>query len=319
MVYMRGTAVGSGTAGFSFVWVDRDGGEEPVPLPVRLYQDPRVSPDGGRLAVSVVDIETRLSDIWAYDLATGAGLRLTQEGDNLLPRWTPDGERVLFSQVESPNVRNLYRVRADGSGAAERLTTSEEDQGLISISPDGETVIYTRVIDSATWDIMSVLLDGDAEPQPVVTGPFRQGSGELSPDGRWLAYRSDEAGEFEIYLQPYPGPGPKTPVSIGGGKWPMWAPDGRAVFYENDGSLMMRTIETEPAVRLGSPEVVFDLGGYELGAEGLRRQFDVAANGERFLLLQPQIDGPLDADAPPPRLTVVLNWFEELKRLVPVP
>ena len=165
---------------------------------------------------------------------------------------------------------------------------------------------------------MSVPLDGGAEPQPVVTGPFRQGSGELSPNGRWLAYRSDEAGQFEIYVQPYPGPGPKIPISIGGWTWPIWAPDGRAVFYGSDGSLMRRTIETEPEVRLGSPEVLFDLGGYELGAADLRRQFDVAANGERFLLLQAQAAGQLDADAPPPRITVVLNWFEELKRLVPV-
>ena len=149
LVYMGGAAMSFGAAGDAFVWVDRDGGEELVPLLLRQYQDPSVSPDGSRLVVSAVDIETGVADIWVYDLTTGAGFRLTREGDNTLPRWTPDAEHVMFSRAVS-GVRNLYRVRADGSSAAEGIVTSEEDQGLVSVSPDGQMAVYTRVIDATT-------------------------------------------------------------------------------------------------------------------------------------------------------------------------
>ena len=321
LVYVSGAATGIEATVWALVWSNRDGADEPLPLPPRRFSDPRVSPEGSRVAVTVFDPDGGGRDIWIYDLTSGAGLRMTREGDNSLPRWTSDGEHVVFSW-NAGGRRNLYRVRADGSSAAERLTTSEQDQGLISLSPDGQTAIFTDTdvaADATSWHIMSVRLDGGAEPQPVVTGPFRQGSGELSPDGRWLAYRSDEAGQFEIYVQPYPGPGPKTPISIGGGNWPSWAPDGQAVFYESEGSLMRRTFDTEPTVQLGSPEVVLDLRGYVLGREGLRRQFDVAADGERFLLRKAPVAASSLDQTVTARLTVVTGWTHELLERVPVP
>ena len=322
LVYVSGAATGVEAPVSALVWGSRDGGDEPLQLPPRLFTDPRVSPEGSRVAVTVFDTEGGDRDIWVYDLASGAGLRLTREGDNSLPRWTSDGEHVVFSRTVTAGNRNLYRVRADGSSAAERLTTTEQDQGLISLSPDGQTAIFTdtNVADAAaTWHIMSARLDTNAEPQPVVTGPFRQASGELSPDGRWLAYRSDEAGRFEIYVQPYPGPGPKIPLSINGGNWPMWAPDGQAVFYVSEESLMRRTFDPEPTVQLGSPEVVLDLRGYALGGERFRRQFDVAPDGERFLLRKAPVAASSPDETAAARLTVVTGWTRELLERVPVP
>ena len=264
----------------------------------------------GRL-VTVVDPNfLGAGDLGVYDVATGAGIRLTQEGTDSVPLWTPDNEYVVFSRHVStfPSVRNLYRVRADGSDAPERLTTGDVDQALLSLSPEGDLYIVTNPT-GATSDITSVRLDGDAELEPVVSGPFQQGSGELSPDGHWLAYRSDETGQLEVYVQPYPGPGPKTPVSIGGGRWPMWAPDRLALFYESAGRLLVRPVDTDPTLRLGRPEVLLDLSGYELGTERDRRQFDIAPEGDRFLMMKverAQID-------------LVLNWTQELLERVPVP
>ena len=304
-------SIPAGEGGSSpLVWVDRDGREQPLPLPAGSYTDARVSSDGSRL-VTVVDPNfLGAGDLGVYDVATGAGIRLTQEGADRMPLWTPDNEYVVFSrQVStSPFVQNLYRVRADGSDAPERLTTGDVDQQLVSLSPEGDLSIVTSVT-GPTVDITSVRLDGDAKVEPVVSGPFAQRSGELSPDGHWLAYESDETGQLEVYVQPYPGPGPKTPVSIGGGRWPMWAPDGLALFYESAGRLLVRPVDTDPTLRLGRPEVLLDLSGYELGTERDRRQFDIAPEGDRFLMMKverAQID-------------LVLNWTQELLERVPVP
>ena len=319
LVYLSGAAREVDfLAASSLVWVDREGGEEPVPLPlplpVRTYLDPHVSPEGGRVAVVAA------GDLWAYDLATGAGLQLTQDVVVGQPAWTPDGEHVVFSASDRPaGARNLYRVRADGSGDVERVTTSGEDQALHQVSPDGERLVYTKLDAGTEWELMTVPLLAAGEPRPLVTGPLRQAGGTVAPDGRWLAYRSDETGQFEIYAQPYPGPGPKTPVSIGGGTWSVWAPDGRTLFYESAGRLMARSVDTEPTLGLGSPEVVLDLSGYSLGLEVGPIQFDVSPEGDRFLLKKPvETDRASSDDGAAVRLTVVENWFEELKRLVPI-
>ena len=212
LVYVSG-----GPAGVTrtLVWVDRDGREEQLPLPPRTYQTPRASPDGTRLAVAVREQEG--TALWVYDVASAGGLRLTEEAaDANLPLWMPDGDRLVFGWTRGNLTRDIYWVSADGSDAPERLTTSDTFDSPTSLTPDGSAVVFVRIY-SDRREICHAPIDGSREPAPVVQGGLvNRGNPQVSPDGRWLAYRADQSGQMEIYVQPYPGPGPTVPVSIGG-------------------------------------------------------------------------------------------------------
>ena len=308
LVYIGGPAGGSGVR--SFVWVDRDGREEPLPLPPRAYATPRLSPDGTRLAVTVID--QGQGALWVYDVVSARGLRLTQEANVRLPVWTPDQQRVVFAwNVEGTN--ELYWVPPDGSGQAERLTTSAFTAAPTSVTPDGDTVLFTRIITSERYEIWEVPLDGEQTPRPVLQGEFIRGNAEVSPDGRWLAYRSNESGQMEIYLQPYPGPGPTVPVSIGGGDHVIWSHDGSELFYRLGTRVMAVSVTANGTV--GTPTELF--GGNYYARPGFGRLYHVAPDG-RFLMLKSG-DAQATDTATPPQITVVLNWFKELEARVPLP
>ncbi len=327
LVYARGSsaAIVTGPEARRLVWVDRQGQEQPLPTPERFFRYPRVSPDGQRVAVVVGtgNAESANVDLWVYDVETGAGLRLTYEGVNRLPIWTSDGQYVVFSStMDAPPPDgltggwwgNVYRVPADGSGPPERLTTSDDSQALTAVTPDGQTMLYTKIIDNpGRWDITRVSARSDDAPEPVVSGPFQQGSGALSPDGRWLAYRSDETGQFEVYVQPYPGPGPKTPVSVGGGRGTVWAQDGSELFFRVQNRVVAVEVEHEPTFSAGAARTVLD-GPYIAADSADGRQYHVAPDG-RFLMLKPA--NISDDAGVPDQFVAVLNWFEELTERVP--
>ena len=311
LVYALGEV---GGAVRTMVWVDGEGLETALPLPARPYRDPRLSPDGRRVAVRVAD-ESR-NDLWVFDVQSAAGLRLTNEASVGAPIWTPDGERIIFTwNKEPPNA--LFWIPADGSGEAERLTTPDAVGGDFptSVSPDGQAVVFVRLLDVGHRELWQVPLDGERTPQPVVQGEFSRGNAALSPDGQWLAYRSNQSGAVEVYLQPYPGPGSTTPVSIGGGDSPVWSHDGRELFYRVGNRMMVVEVETEPTLRVNPPEELWEEPYYNLPLGVGVRQYHVAPDG-RFLMMRQ--GAVTDDDTALPELVVVLNWFEELKARVPV-
>ncbi len=165
--------------------------------------------------------------------------RLTFEGANFIAIWTPDGKRLTFGSTRAGGSVNLYWKPADGSGTAERLTTSENVQVLNSWSPDGQMLAF-----QASGGIWVFPLEGERKPRPFLQTPFYDGGARFSPDGRWLAYVSDESGRFEIYVQPFPGPGGKWQISNGGGIEPVWAKNGRELFYRNGDRMMDVEITT---------------------------------------------------------------------------
>ncbi len=320
MVYLPGEAAGAATSGArrSLVWVDEDGAEEPLPLPARQYAGPRLSPDGTRLAVAVSDGEAWA--LWVYDVASGAALRLTQAGgsQNMLPIWTPDGSRIFYRSIDAPNSPgNLYSIPSDGSGGPQRITNVDNaDDNPTSISPDGTTVIFIRVLDSGPnrrVEIMAVAADGSGEARPILQGDFNFGNAALSPDGRWLAYRSNESGQYEVYLQPFPGPGAKTPVSIGGGSWAVWSSDGSTIYYQAGGRFMAADVTSGAPARVGRPRELFpDTAYFRPPGGGGARQYHVAPDG-RLLLIR-RVQAATNDNA---HLVVVENWLDELERLVP--
>ena len=204
----------------------------------------------------------------------------------------------------------MFWQRADGSGGLERLTTSEYTHGPMSWSPDGQLLAFVEVNPTTGYDIW-VLRLGDRKAQPFLRTPFNESVPQFSPDGRWLAYISNESGPWEIYVQPYPGPGGKWQISTEGGTEPVWNPNGRELFYRSSDKMMAVEITTQPSFSAGKPRVLFE-GRYE-PTPATFPDYDITPDGQRFLMLKPAEAG----EAAPTQINVVLNWFEELKRRVP--
>jgi Tol biopolymer transport system component len=287
------------------VWVDRTGREEPLPAPVRAYVAamPRLSPDGRRLAVGTDN------QIWLYDIARETPTRFTYEGaTNQYAVWAPDGQRLAFASTKD-GVLNIYWQRADGSGGLERLTNRELAQIPHSFSPDGQWLAYTEIDPTGASDIW-VLHLSDGKAQPVLTTPFIEGAPQFSPDGHWLAYVSNETGRFEVYAQAYPGPGGKHQVSADGGIEPMWNPKGGELFYRDGDRMMAVDITTQPTFSAGTPRILFER--HYMATSGTVPAYSVAADGQRFIFVKDD-----EKATPITQISVVENWYEELKQRVP--
>ena len=312
LAYVSGAAAGALGENFVPVWADRLGNEEPLDLPPATYSRPKLSPDGNHLAVTIG--EQGQYSLWVYELATGRGLRLSEEGSISGPVWTPDGERIVFSQFSNGN-RDLYWVAADGSGEVESLIASEENDQPAAVTPDGRTLIFSRDFGGGRVEVWTVPLDGERLPALVHESGQRLPN-NLSRDGHWLAYDSNESGRREVYVEPYPGPGPKVPVSIGGGADARWSPDGAQLYYRRGTDMMAVDVTTDGGTfRVASPTLLFPAPSVGLSRLTSSRQYDVASDGQ-FLLLK----SPLSTiQGVSPSVVLVQNWFEELKERVPTP
>jgi serine/threonine-protein kinase len=286
----------------TLVWVNRHGKAEPANAPRRPYQIPRISPDG--LQVAVVTSGPKF-DIWVHTLARGDANKLITDGSSQFPIWTPDGRRLTYRATRA-GTRNLFWSVADGGGTEERLTSAGDLPG--SWSPDGQVLLFTE--QTETRDILALKLS-DRSTQPFLRTRFSEGAPRFSPDGRWVAYLSDESGRLESYVRPYPGPGRKWQISTDGATEPLWNPNGRELFYRNGNKVMVVDIATDPVFTVGKPALLFT-GDYLHSSTG-DPNYDVSRDGQRFLMVQPSAR----ENATPTQIIVVLNWHEELKRLVP--
>jgi len=306
LVYVTGGS--SDLGGRTLVWVDRDGNEEALAAEARPYVQPRISPDGDRLAVAIRDQE---NDIWIWHFARETLTRLTfSPGVDAYPVWTPNGTQVAFGSQRDANV-DLYWKAADGTGMVERLTESENQPVPYAFTPDGSQLVF-RETGEQGFNLGVLSLEDSSEP--LLATEFSERNGEISPDGRWLAYESNASGQYEIYVRPFPNvEDGQWPISSGGGTRPLWSRDGRELFYLAPGArLMAVSVETETDFVAGNAEEVF--GGYFSG-EGVSggRTYDISPDGERFLMIKESAGGDSA------EFILVQNWFEELKRLVPTP
>ena len=311
LVYVMGAGTGAGSQR-SLVWVDRAGREEPLETPVLAYQRPRVSPDGTRVAVDVDDPEG--ADIWIHDLTRGTETRLTTDpAEDSAPLWTPDGDRVVFTS-DRDGLEALFWKLVDTPGEAERLMSGSEGRGAIepdAWSADGQTLLFRWVTQRPAIALLS--MEGERTSELLLASQFRNAAPAISPDGGWLAYHSDETGQNEVYVQRYPALGGRQAISTDGGQQPLWSPDGQELFYRGPRGMMVVPVETEPTFRAGDPEVLFDQQYYVRRSD---RTYDLAPDG-RFLMVKASA-GIDDADGPATQIILVQNWFEELKRLVPI-
>ena len=305
LVYRAGGVV---AAQNRLVWVSRNGTEQPLAAIERSYNRPRISPDGRWVAVETLE---QGRQIWLYDLARDTFTRLTFEGsENRDATWTPDGKRVaLDSNRAGP--RNIFWQLADGSGGAERLTTSEYTQFPNAVSADGQLLVFSEIHPATSYDIWVLPLSGPSpssrKAQPFLRTRAEESGPRFSPDGHWLAYTSDETGRREVYVQPYPGPGGKWLISTEGGREAVWNRNGRELFYRNGDKMMAVDITTRPAFSAGKPRLLFE--GRYVPAAPTAPQYDVTSDGQRFLMLK-----PIEQETSAPQISVVVNWIADLER-----
>ncbi len=303
LVYAPGVDIGRSIP----AWVDRQGIVEPLPMPAQIYGTFKLSPDGKRLAILVRELQ---SNVYVYDVARGTGTRLTLEGDNYYPIWTPDGKRVAFCcRREGEENWNLFWALADGSSEAELLCSSKSKLAPCSWSSDSKRLAGYELHPTKRARSWVLTLEDQRELKPLLGTEFTEVFPAFSPDGRWIAHQSDRDGKLQIYVRPYPAMDRVWQISYDIGEEPIWSPKGDELFYRSGhNKWMVVSISTEPEFDHGTPHVLFE-GPYS-NVSGL--SYDVAPDGQRFLVLQPQYD-----DSQVRELHVVTNWFEELKRLVP--
>ena len=307
LVYLTG---GASLSRRSLVWVDRDGREEPIAIPPRAYRAPRLSPAATQVALWD-------DDIWIFDFRRAVLQRLTGNPDGIprrigYPAWTPDGQRVAFSLAREGETERMYWQAADGSNSAELLNDDTAERSPVSFTSDGTTLLFQQPR-TLPFDIGIMGLEGGRRIQMLLSTTFDESNPEVSPDGRWLAYQSNESGQVsEIYVRPFPEiNASRRQVSTDGGTYPLWSRDGRELLYYDYARRTIMSVGVEPdgALHFGKPEVA--VRGSYAAPFGLTRNYDISPDGKRFLLLK-ETD-----EQSPPHVIVVLNWFEELKRLVP--
>jgi len=316
----------------TLVWVDRQGREEPLSAAPRAYSHPRISPDGTRIAVAILQPEQG-QGVWIWDIAKASLVRLNSvvrsgspgsgRGSGFHPIWSPDGRDVVFES------NGIQRQAADGSGVVERILDRLTSGGVLTfpdaLTPNGQTLVAEGRDANRRWQLdivamggnhLSTALMGKASTERSARGDVSgrdilgERSADLSPDGRWIAYQSDESGIDEIYVRPFPNVNDgRWQISAGdGGRFPVWARNGRELFYLAPGGRMMSVaVQSSSTFSVGRSARLFE-GAYEMPTEA--RHFDVAADG-RFLMIKKT------ADQDSGRLIVIENWFEELTARVP--
>lgn len=291
----------------TLAWIDRAGNETPLSLEPRLYNAPRVSPDGTRIAFDIIGGNR---DVWVWDVGRQSLTRLTDgPNEDMLPLWSRDGRRIYFTSARGGNF-DIYSQAADGSSPARLELASPGFQAPNSFSPDG-----TKLVAQLEFRDISVIDLARSTLEPLLQSDAIEWLGEVSPDGRWLAYDSNESGQFEVYLRPFPDvTGARVQVSAGGG-FPRWGPPGSNELYylTADGAMMAVAVELEPTLRVGRPTALFQFA--EQGGLGTSsRPYDVASDG-RFIAPRVLADDLSRSVT----VTVILNWFEELREQVPIP
>ena len=299
--------VGGAAARLSrLVWTDRAGKEIETLGQPAIHWDPRLSHDGRRLAVAIEDSRGN-SDIWIYDLARKISTRFTFDPDaDLAPVWSPDDGRIVFTAYRR-GPGDLFQKLSAGSGADELLFASPHRKIATDWSPDGRWLAFHTNQPKTSWNTLVLGLP-DRKPSVYLATPFPELASVFSPDGRWVAYVSAESGVGEIYVQPFPRGAGKWQISSGGGAMPVWRRDGREIFFlASDGKLMAAGVNPGPAFDVETPRPLFATTVRNF--VGLsRRQFDVTADGQRFIL-----NAAVEEQGAAP-ITLVQNWTAKARR-----
>ena len=307
LLYRRGSGL------YQLAWFDRGGKRlESIRAPGEQIQ-PRISPDGKKLAVSMPDPYTGNRDVWVMDLAAGVPQRLTASPANdWQPVWSPDGDQIVFTSDRKGGRHGLYWRLA--SGASEDKELLEDSTSPSDWSLDGRFLLFERDQPRGARHLFVLPLQGPRQPIPFLQRAFAETDAHFSPDGRWIAYTSNESGNHEVYLRPslkaagsQPGPEGPRQVSTAGGAGARWRRDGRELYYlAPDHRLMAVEVTTGDRFEASTPRVLFTTCEPVFWTERYQANYDPAPDGQRFLF-----NCPVDSASP---VEVVINWTAKLER-----
>src|SRR6266852_5952284 len=297
----------------TLVWVDRQGNAEPLKLVPRPYLHPRISPDMRQLAI---EIEGPNHNFYIYDFARDVLSQMTTDGVSHWPVWSPDGAQLVY-RSGTMGAFKMWQIPADRSRPSAQLPGTGISQSAESWSPDGHALAYTAITPEAGSHIMVESLEGDHESHPFADIKATAGSPKFSPDGHWLAYCSNESKRPQVYVQAFPGPGPKIQVSSDGGTDPVWKRTGGELYFRNGDKMMAVAVSTAPTFAAGHPRTLWE-GHYSHGMStscgppgATSSNYDVAADGQRFLMIKDEAPDT----AVSKQIVVVLGWADEVNRL----
>jgi Tol biopolymer transport system component len=285
-------------AGFTAVMVDRTGAETTVVAEKGSWSEPRISPDGRSLVIR--NIAAPNCDLWSVDLQRGTKTRVTFEGDNHNPSWRSDGQLTWGSDVDGR--RGIRIARADRRDRPSALAEAANERVPESWSPDRTRLAFTESHPVTGQDIW-LLSVASGETRPFANSGFKEDQARFSPDGRWLAFVSNESGRDEIYVQPVDGDGARLQVSVDGGHSPLWAPNGRELFFVEGLALMSVSVDVRPArPDVSRPQKLLG-GSYVWERIG---NFDITPDDTRFVFVRRGADS-----MPPATLRVLVNSFAQ--------
>ncbi len=304
LLYMPGQSRGQ------VVWVDREGRTTPVDSTwTGAFKDPDLSPDGTRLVIAVTT--TQGQQIWVKQLPRGPLTPITRgSGSSERPAWSPDGRHIAFIRRPGQSRASIWIQRSDGSASAESLMVASRSIEEVAWAPDGRSVLYRVGGGGAgSRDLYASRIPATGGSRPVLTESFDELGADVSPDGRWFAYVANGSGRNEIYVRRYDDPGAgRTQVSVVGGAEPRWAHSGRELFFRGArAEMMVADVTLGAAFRAGPPRVLFP--ATRMASDYFHRSYDVGPDDRRFLMIR--------ASEGQTELVLVVNWFEELKGMVP--
>jgi serine/threonine-protein kinase len=307
LVYMTGRLQ---TSERTMVWVDQTGHETPLTVPPRPYVMPRVSPEGTRVAVEIA------GDVWMLDVARGTLDRLAADvGRDSGPIWSPDGQRIAYHAGGRDGGPGIHIRAADSTGGVERIANGTV--WPLSWSPDGRSMVFIDLAGArrnTTYggDLGLVTLGGPERPRPLVATAATENDASVSPNGRWLAYATNESEQNEIVVRPFPDvDAGRWRISTNGGDDPVWARDGRRLFYRQGRAMMAVAVSAGSPSTWGRPERLFEHASL-VGPSPGPRAFDLGPDG-RFLLVK---GSSANEGEPSPQIIVAQHWLAELRRLM---
>ena len=310
LAYLTGSAQSSDV----IVQLDRTGHEELIVAKPGSYAGPRLAPDSRRLVLTDLDAKG-VTQIWIHDRASLTTRQLTFGGQSIRPTWSPDGTRVAFS-AQRNNRWNVWWAPADGSGPGEKVGEGPEVNGSAAVSwtRDGKWIVLDGTPEDRKGpggeDVSAIPTSGTLRTmRPAVASPFDEQSGDVSPDGKWIAYNSNDAGKYQVYIQPFLAPGGRTLISAGRASEAVWLSNNELAYMNNEAdSLTLAHLEFGPTIKV-TRTALFDIRNYRRGSES-SRNYDVSRDGKHFVFVK-RLTGSVAAEP-----IVVLNWIEEVKRLM---
>ena len=298
LVYLAGETdpVVNGT----LVWVDRKGKVEPISHEEKPYGEVALSSDGRRLAVTI-DEPPDTRDLWVLDLKSETWTQLTSGQATNRPMWSPQGDHIVFASDRN-GYFSPFRVRADGMGGMESLIQCTAALCWPnSLSPDGKTLAFETLTPGTKWDVWMLPLDGERSARLLVSTRASEWGSRISPDGRWIAYMSDEAGRYDIFVRSFPKSDQRWQISRSADDvWPVWSASGREIFYLSGDQMMAVSVRTGQSFTAGTPKALF---AWRFGAT-----FAASPDAQRFVGIERPRKLPV-----PPQLVVVPDFLDELR------